>query len=357
VPAGFALAFHPYRNLAAIGAIDGSVSIHDSENPGVPLHVLSIKKAKSVGSTCSTAGSDRAPQVELPVSSISFHPILPDILVATTNDGNVRVWNFAKEEVVCRHWIESPGFTTATFSGTGQSIAITSEDGPLVWKPETGKVITLRGHRRSTWMVDFRPGNGVPGENTLVSSSSDSTRVWRMQAALEPMPLSQGDLDRVRWSTLIADKQLQIYNGVRQEHVKFEVPPQSVAAAASADGTHVLVARRNTDPRVPSLMLYNSDLSSEAIAAFEAPIADWSRVGFLTNPDRVVAVSASGAAYSWLYFRTPELLTEFARKHLPRQEGQTVELPEGDQCRFGIRLLSTCQGVFAAQDATRRGVF
>jgi WD40 repeat protein len=363
-PAGFAIAFHPHKNLTAIGAIDGSVRIHDSENPTVPLHVLSIKKAQSVGATCSTAGSAPEPpvlkanalQLEVPVSSVSFHPTDADMLVATTNDGNVRVWNFAKGQAVCRLGIKSPGFTSATFNKAGNLIAITSEDGPMVWNLETDEVVTLRGHRRSTWMVDFRRIDGAHSENSLVSASSDSTRVWRMQAALRPMPLSQDEVDRVRGSVQVVDEPLQVYNKARREYVTFNVPPQSLAAV-SEDGTRVLVARRNGAPNLGSLMLYDSANSSEPIAMFQTPITDWKSVGFLTNPDRIVAVSAAGVANSWLYFRTRELLTKFALEHLPLQDSQTVELSAEDQCRFGIRPIVSCQEAFALQETNRPGVF
>jgi len=348
-PAGFAIAFHPHKNLTAIGAIDGSVRVHDSENPAVALHVLTIKKAQSVGATCLTGSSP--PQLEVPVSSISFHPTDPDVLVATTNDGNVRVWNFVKEQAVCRLGIKSPGFTTATFNQAGNLIAITSEDGPLVWNLETHEVVTLRGHRRSTWMVDFRRMD----ENSLVSASSDSTRVWRMRAALQPMPLGQNDVDHVSGSVQVANEPLQVYNEARRKYIKFNVPPQALAAV-SADGTHVLVARRNGDPKLASLMLYDSANSSEPIAIFQTPISEWKSVGFLTNPDRIVAVSPAGVASSWLYFRTPELLTKFALEYLPLQDSQTVELSAEDQCRLGIRPVS-CQEVFALQGANRLGVF
>jgi hypothetical protein len=225
-----------------------------------------------------------------------------------------------------------------------------------VWNPETGDVVTLRGHRRSTWMVDFRQTDGAGSEDALVSASSDSTRVWRMQAALQAMPLSQDDADRVQGSVEVAAEPLSVYNKVHRQHIAFPVPPESLAAV-SPDGAHVLVARQDADQLGSRLMLYDSTSSSEPVAVFRAPLVDWKSVGFLSDPDRVVAITATGVAHSWRYFRTPAQLTAFALKHLPLQDGRTVELPAADLCRFGIRPVSACQEVFAQQGSNRRGSF
>jgi WD40 repeat protein len=363
-PAGFAVAFHPHRNLAAIGAIDGSVRVHDRERPETPMHVLTMQKVKSVGATCSNASSAPEPAalqaktayLEVPVSSISFHPAHPELLAATSNDGTVRVWNFVSGQVMCQLSIKAPGFTTATFNSTGSLIAITSEDGPLVWALDTDQVLTLHGHRRSTWMVDFRQVTSLQSDNILVSASSDSTRIWRMHAALQATALDPQEAERARGLITRGDEKARIYNQARREYVDFKIPPDSLVAA-SPNGTRVLVARQTGDLKLGSLMLYHSASAAEPIAIFQAPIEEWKSIGFLTDPDRVVAVSAAGAAFSWRYFQDVQSLIKFAVDHLPLQDSQAVALSTDDQCRLGIRPAAQCQELYALQGTNRARLF
>ena len=273
----------------------------------------------------------------------------------------MKFWDMKRDRMIAETGIASfPGFIRPRWSDDGKWIIAGSGDGRTVLfapckqealrplfarcQDETDDVIRVIGSHEPSWPSTLsRDG----------SASSDSTRVWRMQAALQPTPLTQSDLALVHSSVRAPDEPLQIYNKVRRENIEFNVPPRSLAAV-SADGTHVLVARGNSGPNFGRLMLYNSTNSSEPIAIFQTPITEWKRVGFLTKPDRIVAVAASGVATSWLYFRDLDLLTKFALERLPLQDGQTVELSGDEQCRFGI---GPCQELFASQGANRPEVF
>jgi WD40 repeat protein len=340
--AGWAIAFHPQGSQLAVGATDGTVRIYSTANPPVRLQELSPGRAGSPEASCHSAGTaplaappGRPSQLVLPVTSLAFHPTDPDLLVATTNDGTVRLWNVRTAKILRQCNIPSPGFATATFSSNGNLIAITSEAGPVVWDLKASDRVTLRGHRYSTWMVDFGQTNDL-----LVSASSDSTRVWSMQPALRATQSNERDIARPSGAVSPVDGKIPVGN----KHVEFPLPYQALAAV-SADSTRVLLASRATG----DIKLFDSTLPAEPIAVFQAPNVEWREVGFLTNPDRVVGISSSGIAYSWPYFKDRKALIEFARKHLPRQDGQRADLSAKEECRLGIRPPSSpaCEQAFA----------
>ena len=65
--------------------------------------------------------------------------------------------------------------------------------------------------------------------------------------------------------------------------------------------------------------------------------------------NRVIAVSVTGAAYSWPYFKDRNALIEFASEQLPLVDGQRAELSRTERCRFGIKPASSaeCREAFA----------
>ena len=333
-----ALAFHPQGNLLAVGASDGLVRIYEaSKVTDAPLHKLDPRK-KPVPTSCSTA-SQQAIQIPPPVTSIAFHPTKPELLATASHDGFVRVWNFETEQISCQRRIPSlGGIATATFSPTGDWIAVTSEDGPFVWNLHSNETRTLHGHRRSTRMVDFGST-----DNSLASSSSESTRVWSMEPALQATSLGDRNIEAPLGAVETARRPLRIYNTRLNTYLDFTLPPHSLAAV-SPDGAHVLTAHGNGD-----LKLYDSAVGAEPIAVLQAPSLEWKTVGFLANPDRVIAVSVTGAAYSWPYFKDRNALIEFASEQLPLVDGQRAELSRTERCRFGIKPASSaeCREAFA----------
>ncbi len=337
--AGFALAFHPQGKLLAVGASDGSVRIYESPKvrTDAPLHKLDPSK-NPVPTNCPTA-SQPATQIPLPVTSIAFHPTKPELVATSSDNGFVRVWNFETEQISCQRRIPFLGrVATATFSPTGDWIAVNSEDGPFVWNLHSSETMTLHGHRRSTRMVDFGST-----DNSLASSSSESTRVWRMEPALKPTSLGEGNIEVPLGAVETARRPLHIHN----KSVDFTLPPHSLAAI-SPDGAHVLTAHGTGD-----LKLYGSAVGAEPIAVFQAPSLEWKTVGFLVNPDRVIAVSVTGAAYSWPYFKDRNALIEFASEQLPLVDGQRDELSRTERCRLGIKPASSaeCREAFAQRAA------
>jgi WD40 repeat protein len=337
--AGFALAFHPKGRLAAVGAPDGSVRVYDTENvwADAPAYTLDPRQ-KLVASSCSTAGApQRTAPSAVPVTSITFHPTDAEVLAASSVDGTVRVWNFTTGQISCQKKIQFAGFATATFSASGKLIAVTSEDGPVVWNLETDELVTLRGHRRSTWMVDF----GAT-DDALASSSSETTRVWRMQPVLQATPLGDQGLEVPLGGVKATGGTLRIRNIPQDKTIDFPLPAHS-SAAVSPDGAHVVTAQGS------EIRLYDSAVGPEPIAVLQGPDVEWKKVGFLAAPDRVVAIAPSGAAFSWRYFKERAALISFALDQLPREDGIRADLPAKEQCRLGIKIATApeCLPTFA----------
>ena len=108
----------------------------------------------------------------------------------------MRVWNFTTGQILHHDNTGSPGFNSAAVNSVGTQIAVSSDAGTVrVWVPETDEKWEqkweLRGHRLSIWMVDFSRKDGL-----LVSASSDSTRVWKVEpAALDYLEEDGKDID------------------------------------------------------------------------------------------------------------------------------------------------------------------
>jgi len=338
--AGMAIAFNGDATLLATGAVDGTVHVYDTATL-TEKYTFQPSRPK-FGSEASASFARRIP-VNVPVSSVTFHPTNKDLLLATYNNGMLRVWNFTDATVLHERQMGAPGFMSSAVNADGTRIAVTSEDGAVkVWDPETDDVFSLRGHRRFIWSVEFSRSDDL-----LLSASSDSTRIWSMQAALHATVVS-GQAWRMPSNSLEnADGRVTIHNGVgREVSVATQASSPAVAAAVTADGTHALLALQNGE-----LKLYDT---AESIAVFRAPAdVQWQAVGFLAEPDRVAALATSGEIYTWPYFKDRQALIRFAREQLPLEKGQKVELTTAERCRLGIVDAGACEPYRLASAGSR----
>jgi WD40 repeat protein/energy-coupling factor transporter ATP-binding protein EcfA2 len=338
--AGFAIAFRPDGAVFAFGSNDGSVRVRETANPDKELHVLQPRRAETTGSQQPPPASEDTPRAgSPPVAFVAFHPKDPNALIAASQDGIVRVWNFTTGRILHTYNTGSPGFISAAVNSDGTHIAVTSDAGTVrVWAPATDEKreqkSELRGHRLSTWMVDFSRKDGL-----LVSASSDSTRVWKVEPAAFKYSKADGkDIHLPANSFEAKNGILTFRNVVDGKDITFKpatIAYSPAAAAISPDGTHVFVALRSGE-----LHLYRTGFPEKPIAEFDVDEFEWQKVAFM--PDRIVALSSSGAAYSWPHFKDLKAFTDFARQHLPVDDGRPVELSHEEKCILGIAGESSC---------------
>src|SRR5262249_27861147 len=150
----------------------------------------------------------------------------------------------------------------------------------------------LRRHVRPTWIVEFSRERDL-----LASASSDSIRIWNLAPSLGPsmLPAAPG-----LFGTAIIvsqDGSLTLRAAGRKVTLDQRFGNVVVAGAFSKDGNRVLVAEKTT------LKLYDLRDSRLPLAKFEVPRAEWKAVGFLDNPNRMVAETTDGKLYSWPYFK------------------------------------------------------
>jgi WD40 repeat protein len=342
--AGFALAFDKTSSFLAIGSQNGSVQVRPVEHPEAPavatLNLSASQKPASPGKQADTprdSHEPKEPQIVVPVSSVAFSPADPDRLVVGTNDGRATLWNWRRDEILAQFSTRSSGWINVAFDPAGRVIAVTSPDGKVyLWTPGGENKQELRGHRQSTWLVDFNKTS-----NLLVSASGESVRIWSLRPALAPSELKatpqllgvatiDGSADMITLRAAERGKAIPLM---------FPAPNQRPQAAALAEDGQRFILADGTNLKLYAV----GDALDKPLAMFKAPTGEWQKVGFLRDPDSLVGQTTDGRFYAWRYFKDVEVLRSFAVNALPvDDQGRQAALPPLAKCRLGILRQEVC---------------
>jgi WD40 repeat protein len=273
------------------------------------------------------------------VWSLAFDPKRPDLLLATYEGAQPRIWNvrtLATERVLVVGYNKSQvrGF----WSPDGRYLAMSAmpdQQNLRVWDlaiPPDGQP------QRPSWTVHGTDGpfSSVVFDRSdrLVGGSVGGT-VWIWAA--EPA-LSRGlDPNASTPAPVGADAPttLQFENG--EWRIRSTVPGVAngrpirnqgpilteTQSTVSPDGRWALLT-----PQRGPIFLYDLRDPDRSVGAFGEGNDHWSQVAFGADMDRILATDAAGRVHAWHFFQSTEPMRSFIAQSLPLVCGSTPSLPE-----------------------------
>jgi WD40 repeat protein len=272
-----------------------------------------------------------------PITSVTFHPTDPDVLLATYQDGAISLWNTpTQKEKLLR--IERGIAFQGALSPAGNWAATSHDDGVVrLWPLKAAQPAPqlLRGHQGPVFALAYSPDG-----SKIASGSSDGTaRIWLQQPALGRSSAKiAGVPDALRGKAQVSLQSDRLIVTYKNNPYAFKAPRnfgEPAAAAVSPSGRDAVVVPQNGRPYLFSLG------SDEYIVRLPGRPAAWKQVGFVHQPnpgadhasDRIVGVTQDGEAYSWPYFAGLAALRHFAGNNLPFVKGNE-RLPIGSARSF-----------------------
>jgi WD40 repeat protein len=301
-------------------------------------------------------GTDRKEPVVLPpaagggtVFSLAFHPQDANVLLATYQNAEARLWRIdtkkwtelkdrepRRNEMPANREsgpantqskdpaVEKPSTWGSVYQGVfdpkGQFLVTASQDGVVrIWNLEDGTSqqewpkrrtsILLRGHRSMVLSVD------VAEDGTIASGSGDLTvRFWRRFSPLSSRLLGNRPVE-FNWVEPLAEGRDVVVEQPDGKRFAGQLPAEfgkPVAGAISADGRTIVVAPVQGQP-----VLFAAERSEAPLRRLTGPSREWAGVAFLEGNSAVAAITKTGTAYTWPLFPKMDEVTELAKKTLP----------------------------------------
>jgi eukaryotic-like serine/threonine-protein kinase len=228
-------------------------------------------------------------------------------LVAVGEDGMVRVWDFARRELIKTLENHQASVVAASFAPDGRFFATASWDRTvIVWDAmELTPVITLRDHRAEVTGVAFSPDGRYLASASKVPD--ERAVLWRAGSweKVRDLPLYGGDWHPLLFapnnSRLLFDinKVCDVETG---RAVALTVKPENIAAAFSPDGSRVVVARSDGE-------VFFGDFARQKISGRYPTHRDHGRGAAFSPDGKLVATGAEDIAL-W-NAETRELITRW----------------------------------------------
>jgi WD40 repeat protein len=339
---GWGVAFSPDESYVAAGMMDGRIRVFEFDARAGDVHPIATLAGRA------------------PILSMSFDPTDPHRLVSASLDGCATLWDVGEAQQIGLA-IANGGDSYRTIyhvriSGDGAYLAAACDDGVVrVWPMRNlaAKPVTLRGHKSTTWSVEFSPDS-----KRLASASADRTaRIWSMDPALRAERVPTGTL-----STHVHDRSVRVRlnaDGRDSRSIRVDIPdgrsieltaPPSFRQPVSA----VLAPSTGRLAMVPGHgcpVIYDIERPDMPIAILDAPIQSWKDIGFAASLDRVIAVASSNEEYSWPLFRNRGQLLHFVEENLPRRAGrERAALSPELRCSLGLSAIDECTDLLSLSE-------
>jgi WD40 repeat protein/energy-coupling factor transporter ATP-binding protein EcfA2 len=343
---------HDSKRLA-LGTSSGCIQIFDVSNILTESGMVLSDRSSSSADNCRASGGHV-------VTSVAFHPRDPDVLLATHQDGAVRLWNVAKRQSKPLG-VQSGMVFQGAFNQSGDWAAIAHEDRTVrLWRltADDPHPQVLRGHEGMVFAVAYNSAN-TPDEMRIASGSSDGTvRIWSQQSALARKGMNSSEPISLSGEARVGPRGREFALNYNDRDILLTTPP---SAAQAAGGANIPIAPRAAavSPSgkdavvVPSRgrpYLFNLE-SKEYIVMLPGPPEAWRSVGFLRNarpgPDetalQIVGITDDGRKYRWPYFEDLKELKRFADGQIPFDgSGKRVEINPDVVCRIEGKADSEC---------------
>jgi WD40 repeat protein len=298
------------------------------------------------------------------VFSLAFHPNDPNLLLATYQNADARLWRLdTKTSIELKDREpqrdekntdpgsvgtqskdaagEMPSTWGSVYQGAfdpqGHFLVTASQDGVVrIWNLGEGKLdketrrlssILLRGHRSVVLSVD------VAADGTIVSGSGDLTvRFWHRSSPLSPRSLGDRPAQSSGAKTLLVGSRKLLVEQSGAEPFEGQLPGDfgalADAAISARDGT-IVVAPAQGRP-----VLFVRERPDAPLRRLTGPPREWAAVAFRDGDREVVATTKTGATYSWPVFSNLDEVTELARKNLPFLGPSEMRLEPRLPCRL-----------------------
>jgi len=335
-------AFSPDSNRLALGTSTGELRIFEVAQARKPRE-LTPDVLKDTGSR-----PDGFQENWGGITSVAFHPKDPNIVMATSQDGTIRIWDIEKRHPRRLHAEAAGGMVfQGVFNPAGTWIATAHEDRVIrLWPLAAAapREQTLRGHDKIAFSISYNSDGSA-----IASGASDNTaRIWSQRSTLARAPMIPSSTDLALGSvpiTLRRDHLIFSYNGAE---ISAEVPSDfgtPAVAAIAPSGKDIVVAPKQGRPH-----LYDRASGTDFLT-LPGRVEKWSQVGFYqdstsdSGPIHIFGVTEDGRRYGWAYFQDLQELKRFAESKIPFVGigvNERLSLEPDQLCRIEARPESEC---------------
>jgi WD40 repeat protein len=335
-------AFSPDSNRLALGTSTGELRIFEVAQARKPRE-LTPDVLKDTGSR-----PDGFQEIGAGITSVAFHPKDPNIVMATSQDGTIRIWDIEKRHPRRLHAEAAGGMVfQGVFNPAGTWIATAHEDRVIrLWPLAAAapREQTLRGHDKIAFSISYNSDGSA-----IASGASDNTaRIWSQRSTLARAPMIPSSTDLALGSvpiTLRRDHLIFSYNGAE---ISAEVPSDfgtPAVAAIAPSGKDIVVAPKQGRPH-----LYDRASGTDFLT-LPGRVEKWSQVGFYqdstsdSGPIHIFGVTEDGRRYGWAYFQDLQELKRFAESKIPFVGigvNERLSLEPDQLCRIEARPESEC---------------
>ena len=203
------LAFHPQKNILAVGGEDGSLQFRSVPELKLVSTLPAHKNAVTAGEFNTrgdvfVSGSQNGKMIvwdwknkkqlsviefEDAVTDLKIHPKREEIAVGTAG-GNFEIWSLEKSKQLHNINKFETAITQVAFDNNGQRIISALENGSVhIWEYGASLYLqTLSGHERTVESLEFSADS-----KRLISSAADkSVRIWKLESKETPEYFEMG---------------------------------------------------------------------------------------------------------------------------------------------------------------------
>ncbi len=308
-PNAFAITPDGQLIAAGLGQTKGEIAVFDS----------------SSGETIARLGVGDSPHGNF--TALAFNPNDPGMLVASSADGKVFLWEDWRKNPQSPTELEGARGTAfqIAFSPDGGYLVSTSDVGVLrLWVPgpqsHWRQVGELRGHKGAVWTIAISPDG-----SRIASGAADGSIIqWNRHSAFH----LDDKLGSVAESSPGASPTLDPAACARN----FKLPRDFEAPAACVQSPNGRLVVAAGDGRIGVFDQSGGEVVKVDDYRVPSAVASVKLAG-----DRLIVATRSGARTEWPFFDNLDALIDYALSRLPYERASRVTLPKDLLCRVDDR--------------------